>query len=511
MFMLQLTQPNLPTLLIQKIEAVKEEEDAYAADELVELGEEILSQLAAMGIAAYLKQPKQKEVFNDFLISLFLSDGHSYNAGPLYRWAANMLKEAEGEEAALLRSFFWQTTDGKEVLNEQVHHLASLRNAVMHGFFVLPPERNREEAQKIEAILKKISEAKLFEHSWGDFHFLGTTHFNGHWNLRGQEDWTKFTGCYSFGKLAARVSHEYDHSFREEENIFARKDYSTDEELQKEVSNFLTISGKGALICWTRPGDSRGENAYRNLLQTAEKLNYAPVFYVLHERGANFTSTFLLRELGKMLQELTGDEKALKDPLKFVKDPKTMLSKKPVVILHDIHLALFSPNHLTNLFNALYDAGIPVLATGYFYHYLAKFFNRSVDLRGTTVAPDLKELETSLKNYLRFKGPSHEQEDEQTDFEKLKTIVLKLNESIMKEMRVVARRFADAHNYPIEYVHEAFAILSPFYDQDKEEFIKDEVDELYGFPKTIEESSHVFLTLGRRDVKLEYQHKVLTS
>jgi hypothetical protein len=75
----------------------------------------------------------------------------------------------------------------------------------------------------------------------------------------------------------------------------------------------------------------------------------------------------------------------------------------------------------------------------------------------------------------------------------------------------VARRFADAHNYPVEYVHEAFAILSPFYDQDKEEFKKDEIDELYGFPKTIEESSHIFLTLGRRDVKLEYQHKVLTN
>jgi hypothetical protein len=32
---------------------------------------------------------------------------------------------------------------------------------------------------------------------------------------------------------------------------------------------------------------------------------------------------------------------------------------------------------------------------------------------------------------------------------------------------------------------------------------------LYGFPKTMEESSHIFLTLGRRDIKLEYQHKVL--
>jgi hypothetical protein len=53
--------------------------------------------------------------------------------------------------------------------------------------------------------------------------------------------------------------------------------------------------------------------------------------------------------------------------------------------------------------------------------------------------------------------------------------------------------------------------LSPFYTLGKKKFKEDEVDELYGFPKTIEESSRIFLTLGRRDVKLEYQHKVLLN
>jgi hypothetical protein len=133
--MILTTPPNLPPRLLQKIDAVQKEiDDAYAADELVELGEEILSQLAAMGIAVYLQQAKQKEVFNDFLISLFLSNGHAYNAGPLYRWAANLLKDADGVEAALLKPFFWEEKDGKQVLNEAIHHLASLRNAVMHGF-----------------------------------------------------------------------------------------------------------------------------------------------------------------------------------------------------------------------------------------------------------------------------------------------------------------------------------------------------------------------------------------
>ena len=123
--MLQIKKPkNLSPRLIQRLEAVQSEDDAYAADELVELGEEILSQLAAMGISIYLQQGKQKEVFNDFLISLFLSNGHTYNAGPLYRWAANMIKEAEGEDAELLKPFFWEENDGKPKLNEAINHLA---------------------------------------------------------------------------------------------------------------------------------------------------------------------------------------------------------------------------------------------------------------------------------------------------------------------------------------------------------------------------------------------------
>ncbi len=181
------TPPNLPPRLLHRIEAVQKEDDAYAADELVELGEEILSQLAAMGMAVYLQQAKQKEVFNDFLISLFLSNGHAYNAGPLYRWAANMIKEAEGTDAELLKPFFWEVKDGKEVLNTSIHHLASLRNSVMHGFFVLPPERNRKEAQKIEAILAKMNQASLFEKQFGAFHFVDAKGFNGHWNITGAQ------------------------------------------------------------------------------------------------------------------------------------------------------------------------------------------------------------------------------------------------------------------------------------------------------------------------------------
>ena len=501
--------PNLPPRLNLKIEAVQTEEDAYAADELVELGEEILSHLAAMGIAVYLQQAKQKDVFNDFLISLFLSNGHAYNAGPLYRWAANMIKDAEGPSAELLKTFFWQMKEGKEVLSEEIHHLASLRNAVMHGFFVLPPERNREEAKKMEAILQSMVSANLFETSFGSFHFIDQQGFNGHWNISTVESWNLFDLHFPFGKLAERVAHEYAPSFRAEEDQFTSESNTPVDQLQEEMQQLLE-KGKGALISWYRPGSEMGQQAYRTFVQTLDNNTYFPIYYALHPKGATFTASFLEQELGKGLHRLTSDDKALKDPFKFLKAQKDNLAKKPVIILHDVHLALFSPNHLTNLFNALYDLDVPVLATAWHYPYLKRFFNALVNLNEAGTKTEEQVL-FSLENYLRFKGPNAEQADEKEGFELLKRITLDLFERLEINQEIVARRYADQHEFPIEFVHEAFGILSPFYTLGKEQFKEDELDELYGFPKSIEESSRIFLTLGRRDVKLEYQHKVLTN
>jgi hypothetical protein len=502
---------TLPDRIQEKIKAVSNEDDAYAADELVELGEEILSQLAAMGIAAYLQQNKQKEVFNDFLISLFLSNGHEYNAGPLYRCAANMLKEAEGPQAELLKPFFWQEKEEKEVLNVDIHLLASLRNAVMHGFFVLPPERNREEAQKMEVILEQITGADLFENAFGNFHFLYQNGFNGHWNITDSKAWEQFSDCHAFGELAMRVSHEYSENFRIEEQVFATDKTAQLTEVQKATYELLE-KGKGALVYWYRPGSAQGEQAYRTMIQSISEETYVPVYYALHDKGATFTKSFLEKELGKALFALTQKENARKEPIKFLKnkDNAKLVTKKPIVILHDVHVALFNDNHLTLFFNELFDAGVPVLCTAWSYPYLRRFFNAQVTLNNTVTKADEKTIRYSLNNYLRFKGPSKEQNDQLKEYQKLEEIVHAIHKKLKNNEAVVARRFADDHSYPIEYVHEAFAILSPFYNLEKEEFIKDEVDELYGFPKTIEESSRIFLTLGRRDVKLEYQHKVLT-
>ena len=63
--------PLIPDSINEKIKEIMDEDEAYVADELVELCDEILIQLASIGIALYLSQKKQDENFNDFIIQLF--------------------------------------------------------------------------------------------------------------------------------------------------------------------------------------------------------------------------------------------------------------------------------------------------------------------------------------------------------------------------------------------------------------------------------------------------------
>ena len=50
-----------------------------------------------------------------------------------------------------------------------------------------------------------------------------------------------------------------------------------------------------------------------------------------------------------------------------------------------------------------------------------------------------------------------------------------------------------------------------FYNNSKESFEMDELDELYDFPKEITESSRVIFSLLRRDTKLELEHKIISN
>jgi hypothetical protein len=502
---------NLPERLQIKIDAIIGENDEYAADELVEMGEEILSQLAAMGLAVYLGQTEQKDVFNDFIITLFLSKGQHYNAGSLYRWVANMLKKAQGEDANLLRPYFWQKDEhGKEQINSQIHHLANLRNDVMHGFFVLPPDKNREEAQKMENILTELKSAGLFDRSFGEYHFYQNAAFSGCWYILADEEWLLLQNGHEFAKLAQRIYYEYSDDFLHKEKEFSQKEFLSQEVISKNVETFLK-RGNGAMLCWYSPNSENGINAYLNLIQSIDLNTHYPIYYVLQDQGATFTWAFLEKLLIKALNELNIEKNIKEDPLKFIKSGK--LTRKPVLILHNVHIGLFNQGHITKLFNDCYNASLPILATSWYYPYLNRFVNEEMNLQESNLNSDVEIIDYSLRNYIRFKGLSEEKnQDREAEYvELLEKIVNQLVRELKSGKELYARRFADENEYNVEFVHEAFSILTPFFQLKRAEFFSDEVDELYGFPKSIEESSRIFLSLGRRDLKLEYKHKVLIS
>jgi hypothetical protein len=499
-----LFQFELSPRLSEYVNAVKAEDIEYAADELVELAEEILNQISAIGISYYLNSKNQKEVYNDFLVQLFNSSGHDFNAGPIYRWTANMVKELEDEIPQAHYSFFWKNN----VLNTDVHHLALLRNEVMHGFFVLPPERNIREATQMSELLRNIINTGFIK-SKGYYHFCNEFGFVGRWNITEDEEWDSLVSTNTFGKLCSTIIRENSKDFwKLEEALFD----APNEEVPFQLKEFIDNNNKGALAFWVHPKDKKSNDLYVSIgswLKQQSDLLF--VGYQLHDQGLTYTKGFLLNRLKQILelnQRESAKNKKLEESVKNLREE--IKEKKVVVLINHLHVALFSPQHVTQLNNFLYENNILLVAVGHHYDHFNGFFNSSLTLEHKSKLPSIKEALGSLHNYLRFKGPSKERVDGKKDVEMLEEILKEILVELKKSKTLVARRFADLKEYNIEYVHEIFALLHPWVKSSRETFEADTLDELYGFPSTITEVTPIYLSLGRRDLKLEYQHKALS-
>lgn len=502
--------PN--TRIAQAIHTALEElrkDAAYAADELVVLAEELLNQLAAIGFVKYINSDFQKEMYNDFILELFNSSGHDYNAGPLFRWAANMIRENSELKNTSLYGFFWENLEGKEVLNTHVQHLAELRNQVMHGFFVLPPEKNRIEAELIGKLILSMHKEGIFSVE-ANYHFCNSSGFTGHWNIQSPNQWNDYMGESAFGKLCERIVDEQNERFWEtEESAFNAGDVGL---VPSELKAFITEKSQGAFACWVHPLDVQ-LNAYfagiGNWLKNSQEI--VCIGYSLHETGLSFTGDFLLRRLKFVLNNESikiGKDKKLAEQVAALR--KNNPDKKIVVLINRIHLALFSPQHVTKLTNFLYENKILLVAIGHHYEHFNPLFNQSIEIQHPASLPDNTQKENSLPNYLRFKGPFHDRKEDAQDITLLHKILDKLCKHLANGEEIYARRFAEDHDYPMEYVHEIFALLYPWVKTKRSAFEEDIVDELYGFPTKMTEVTPIYLALGRRDVKLEYQHKVIS-
>ena len=180
------------------------------------------------------------------------------------------------------------------------------------------------------------------------------------------------------------------------------------------------------------------------------------------------------------------------------------------MLINDVHKALFSPQHLTLLNNYFYNNNIILIGIGQHYEHFDKVFNKFILINPIFEAPSADDSKDALHNYLRFKGPSKERSEERSDVEALENILKHVLKELKSGKELFARRFADDHQYNLEYVLEIFALLHPWVKTRREAFEADAVDELYGFPSNMTEVTPIYLSLGRRDLKLEYQHKVIS-
>ena len=499
---------SIPKRIRNKINSVLNEYEKYAADELVELAEEILNQIAAVGIFNYLKHAPQKEVYNDFVIQLFNSSGHDYNAGPLFRWSANMIKDCPKTRSEKHFQFFWEVKNGKDVLCEKVQQLAELRNMVMHGFFVLPPDKNKEIADHIGQLLVELHQADFFS-TLADYHFVNQNGFTGKWNITNLAEWNAYEADSSFGKLSQRIILEQSEIFwKKEEEVF---DYENKLFVPEEIKAFVNNNIRGAFACWVHPKDNTTTNRYAaigNFLKAQKEILF--IGYGLHENGISYTTTFLMNRLLSLLNTNDKTNSKNKKAEELITGLRKNNKQKVVILINNIHFALFSSQHVSKLNNFLYDNNIILIALGNHYEHFDSFFNQTVSISHPAALPSKDEQKIILHNYLRFKGPSMDKVEEMDDVQLLDLILKKVISELTDGKKVYARRFADEHNFNIEYIHEIFALLNPWVKSDRESFEEDTVDELYGFPSIMTEVTPIYLALGRRDLKLEYQHKVLS-
>lgn len=500
---------ELPSRIKSKIQAVLEEQPAYAADELVELAEEILNQISAVAVVHYLHQPHQKEVYNDFLIQLFNSSGHDYNAGPIYRWAANMIRENEPFRHSARGAFFWEHVNGKDELCSRVHHLAELRNAVMHGFFVLPPERNRAEAEYLGALLLDLHSAGFFQVD-GNFHFYSQQSFMGRWNITHHLEWAAFPANTRFSQVSQRIVAEQSELFWENE----RKMVENNPHLppSEEICSWVEQNTSGAMACWLHPTASEQPMLYSNIASwLLSQPQILTLVYRINEEGLSYSGSFLMDRLLTLLDPEKKVKTKDKKPEEWLPLLRKRNRQKVVVVVDGIHRALFSPQHFSKIIPILHQNEIMVIGFGQHHRALDRYFNSKI-MVGTpekNILPSWEDVKWNLHNYLRFKGPSLEKMDEQESAQLLEKLLKEMLETLENQGKIVARHFADEKKAPIEYIHELMEVLAPWIPLTREKFEPDVLDETYGFPETMTEVTPIFLALGRRDLKLEYTHKVL--
>lgn len=532
--LIKLGNSQLPKLLKDKIILLSKElsdNKEYAGDDLINVGEAILKQLAAVGFANYISQDKQSKSLNERLLSHFQSseeDIAKTNASVYFNDAKRML--GMSDNLALKKHFEVEINIGGDLPKKTPSDFDQLRNELMHGFFIFPISRILNEIQYIIFFLDYCIKNKVFEHPF-KFHFIDENGFTGRWNV--SNHWGLYTNLKNdFGDLTAIVSHQKSEAFLGEQEKLINDNVNSDtSEIEEFLKNKEKIKDYFSHIFWHKPSATKlALDNYKYLVKSLiESDNYFPIYYHIDGTGRSFTADFMENYiLRKMNKEFKGfvkaknnkSEEGFLENIKEYFNDKNFLTdapkrKPPILILSGVHQALFSPAHLFLGLDTLKGNkgfSIPIICFSERYSYLESFFQTSSLLTTDLVIPTWEELEKSMINYLRFKGPFLDIEEEKVSYETLKSTLEAILKRLGEGKEIIARLYAEEIDVPIEYVHECMDILYAYLDKDKldkRNFEEDVLHPIYEYSEEIKESSRIYLSLGRRDIKLEYKHRII--
>lgn len=487
----------------------KSEKPEFRADELIVLGEEILNNVAALGVALYIEKAGeiQLDQYNDYILNnLFLNKGHQ-NAGPIFKKVCFMLQKMEKGISSELDAFLDLFQFGNQ-WNTVLNDLSKFRNSLMHGFFVLPAATNEEQTKKIEELLSHLAAIGVFSYDT-NFHFRDSKGFTGEWHINESDKsaWDNLENSTLFGKLIQQVEIElFEPTFWEFETTESKQPLPT--VVLKVISN----ENFGALACWFHPAENEQQiNLYHSIIaHYQQRVDTEIVAFSIHENGIAHTEDFLFNN--KIVRERV--EWLKKNKVSNSKVDTNTADKKIIVIVNDFHLGLYSPNHLVNAIHKLKEYQINVIVLGHEYEFLNSFFNDKIANSTLKKLPSLDQQKQLIHNYLRFRGPFKGEKE----FELIVGLMKELCEKLANGEVVYARRFANDKNIDAIYTDEVFSMLYPMLKYNDDELMnsfttkyeEDEVHGLYDFPLEIKETTSIYLALRRRDITLELKHKILS-
>ena len=515
-------KPWLPVQLKERINNYLEEDLCYAADEVVDLAEATLAFINALSIMVYIRQKNTDDRLNQEVVEL-LFGGH-LNPGALYRsTVTGLLRKMKGTATGnTLSKRFMDETDNYRT---DMNGLSELRNQIMHGLFVLPPDKNEENMEMICSLIEELFSDgqlnlkvvnKIPYHNDIDLRPIFYIDNKGH--IRHHDVYSNglenaievLVDSGDFFEIFNQTSKELSLDFLNDkpETISGEKtDNYILTDIQEKTIKFIK-TGAGHL--WITADQYNCQNISNSIKETLENNGYNISNWRAENTGLRYSQLLLLKVVAKMLgiapksNSLNGLENTISKCSKANKE-------KVVIIIDNAHKRQFSKDSFLQSVDFLYKQGIRIICLSPYYGTMFQYFNHHIAIRPKGIKRMSSLLRFNLfEDYLYDSGLlNNENTIEKQHLLHLSKAVDKLWAEVKETPYVTLRKMADGNEeFTSVLIEEAANLLSPVLIHDSIEFEPTQWDILLDNPKINSESSYIFQILGRTDINLDYKARI---